>query len=220
MDTAMIKPIQIEDYHEHGIFYKHMPVSSLTPVSTLDQSIHQVNLFLKQFGRELHTWPHRARNEAARMMWVNWIYNNLNSEPIRKPILVHQHHNEYIVDCGDTRLMAASLYDANLQVPVLITCRGNHQTRYSAWTKVSSNKQLFDLLGFDPDNGTIIATESDPGENHLFSWLEIGDQTTGHHWLDEDMRVSVLQKHLDQQCNNFAFDVNWIIEKINWYALR
>jgi hypothetical protein len=215
-----IKQVQIENYQNHSMFYNMMPANVLTPVCVLTQSVKQVNTYLKQFGKSIVCWPNYARNEASRLMWVNWIYRNLLVEPIRKPLLVHQQNDQYIVDCGDTRLMAATLYDHKYVLPVLITCLNTQEYLYHDWIRIYTNQQLFEILGFDPTHAVLMVRENPKDSDHLFSWMEISDQSTSHHWHDENLRCQVLQNYLNNKPNTFKFSVEWALENINWYELR
>ena len=89
-------------------YHPQWPVEDLLPVCTLEDSIERVNHQLRR-NRDLTTWDPAFQDEAARLLWVNWIYQRLGTEPIRKPVLVHEHDDTLMVDCGDTRLMSLKL---------------------------------------------------------------------------------------------------------------
>ena len=89
-------------------YHPQWPVEDLLPVCTLEDGIERVNHQL-QSSRDLKTWGLGYQDEVARLLWVNWIYQRLGTEPIRKPVLVHEYDDTWIVDCGDTRLMSLKL---------------------------------------------------------------------------------------------------------------
>ena len=194
-------------------YHPAVAVDRFRPVCTLDRAIQQVNQALQQQGRILVTWPAGLQDQAARLIWVNWIYQNLAVEPIRKPILAHFELLDLCVDCGDTRLMAVSLRPEITHVPAVVTVPSDH---VMDWTRVYSGRQLCELVGLDPDHSVILATPADAHKNHAIQWMEIGDRTTAHHLHNVDQRLAMLQHYVNQQPDEFAFDRAWFCQSINW----
>jgi hypothetical protein len=216
----MIKKITLDQDlgDQFNMFYTMLPADQLSPLKTLPQSISEVNQHLDQFGRTISTWPDYAKNEAARLMWVNWMFNNLKSEPIRKPILVYYSDDKLKVICGDTRLMTVCLSNLQSLVPVIVTCCKSLSNRFQSWTQINSNAQLLELLNFDK-NTTLLGTEAATGCNYKFSWFEIADPSTAHHLHDESHRIDLLQQYLDQQPSTFEFSPAWEKLNISWHGL-
>jgi hypothetical protein len=212
--------ILIEDIKDFWVFYTMLPVTQLTPVQTLEQSIKQTNMCIDCHGRDTAVWPEYAQNEIARLVWVNWIVNNLKFEPIRKPVLVHRDRDQLLVDCGDTRIMAATLHNTNASLPVITTCRPSVASVYQTWTRILSNQQLFEILNFDPKHAKILVRHAPTDSDYAFDWMEISDQSTAHHWHDETQRRNTIQRYLNQQSNSFYFSKEWVLESIDWHALR
>jgi hypothetical protein len=100
-------------------YHSQWPVEDLQPVCTLEQSVRTVNQQL-QSVRDLTQWKYAHQDEIARLLWVNWMYQRLSAEPIRKPVLVHKQDNKLVVDCGDTRLMSLNLLPDPGTVSVLV----------------------------------------------------------------------------------------------------
>jgi hypothetical protein len=197
-------------------YHPGYPVAQLSPVQTLDRVIVTVNYCLQTQGRDLSVWHHGAQDEIARLLWVNWFYQQLAQEPIRKPILVHEDHSKLIVDCGDTRLMAVSLRDANAAVPVMITTRLDQTDRYTDWIQIYCAADLISLLDFDQENCQIFYTPTQYGSSHAVSWLEISDPSTVHHLHDVGMRLNMMQNYLGQQSVDFVFGWKWCVSRIEW----
>lgn len=192
------------------------PIDQLQPVQTLNQSIEFVNQCIDRSGLKLKQLTEYEQDQAARLLWVNWIYQRLSIEPIRKPILAHLENNQLIVDCGDTRLMALSLTQDYCSVPVVAVGKNNQAVWFSKWDPVLSNTDLIRLSKFS-DQAQILLTT---GDTTAISWLEIGDQTTTHHLHNISQRVSMLQQYLDQQDLTFRFSTEWAKSAIDWSAFQ
>lgn len=200
---------------EYSMFYHPAwPASNLKPMCNLHQCLSEVNRMLKINSKNLAQWLPQHQDAIARLLWVNWIWQRLSIEPIRKPILVHVEHNDFVVDCGDTRLMALSLLPNDSQVSVVCTSKKELDSMFQAWTRIKNNQDLINATGFSSTAG-IFLTLSD-SKDHALSWLEIGDATTSHHLHDVDLRVSMMQRYLDQQDENFEFSEQWCKSLIDW----
>ena len=200
---------------KYAMFYHSgMPVSSLTPVQTLDGTIDIVNRSLIETGRSLSQWEFGLQDEITRLFSVNWIYQRLKIESIRKPILAHREQEKFVVDCGDTRLMALSLLTDPPTVGVVVTCLHQQASQYNKWKQLFSNSDLIDCVGFS-NNANIFFTPSDHSD-YAISWLEIGDDSTSHHPHDITKRLTLMQIYLDQQDTSFQFSKKWSMTDINW----
>lgn len=188
------------------------PAQALSPGCTLEQSVSTVNQNLANNGRNITTWSARAQDEIARLLWVNWIYQRLDVEPIRKPILVHLHDNQLVVDCGDTRLMSIKLLSNLAKVSVICTTIKENASTFNSWTPVRNNQDLLKLTGFGNDAHIMLS----PGTSYALEWLEIGDQTTSHHLHNIDQRVSMIHRYVNEQSDNFKFTTEWARSSINW----
>ena len=164
-----------------AMFYTpSMSIDQLNSLQSLDNSINLVNQNLQDHGKQLTHWNGGMQDEITRLLWVNWIYQRLLLEPIRKPILTHYQDKNFYVDCGDTRLMSLRLYNPKTTVQVLTTCSLDQVDRFKSWTRIYNSQDLKQVTGFSQD-ACVLAT---PAQNWCFYWLEIGDQTTAHHLHD------------------------------------
>ena len=201
----------------YAMFYHHsVPVARLCPQQTLEDSIEIVNNYMSVHGRDLTQWELGIQDEAARLVNVNWIYQRLGHEPIKKPILVHCEGSDLVVDCGDTRLMALNLCESQPLVSVLITVLMHEQHHYQDWVAVTSDRELIQLAGMDPGSANIYYTLANESSAHAVSWLEIGDVGTAHHLHSLDKKLEMLQRYLDQQSDDFVFSVEWAKQYIDW----
>jgi len=203
--------------NKYAMFYNPSILPTfLTPVQIIENSINTINQQLKLLGRNLSVWSRAHQNEIAKLLRVNWIYQRLPIEPIRKPILVHKNHEQLCVDCGDTRLMALNLCSQTPPVSVIITCLIDEVNSYANWQRIYTSQELIDCIGFDSDLAQIFFTTSDPQTTYAFTWFEIGDQSTRHHLHDYDQRLRMMQHYLDTQPCNFEFTVDWAKSRIDW----
>lgn len=196
-----------------AMFYtSKISARDLVSLQTLEGSINTVNTALEQYGSNLLSWESGLKDEAARLLWVNWIYQRLKQEPIRKPILTHYEEQKFYVDCGDTRLMSARLFDPEIDLPMITTCALDQIGYFSSWDRIHTCDELRKFAGFSPD-ACVLAT---PADDWCFYWLEIGDQTTEHHLHDLNQRVNMLNRYLLEQEKNFRFSVIWTTTPIDW----
>lgn len=184
----------------------------LTPMQTLDKSINLVNQSLTNQGRNIANWDLGMQDEITRLLWVNWIYQRLKFEPIRKPILTHYEHGNFYVDCGDTRLMSLKLFDCQSDVSVITTCNLDSVKNFTNWQRIYNTDDLKKCAGFGPD-AVVLAT---PAVDWCLYWLEIGDQHTSHHLHSIDQRMLMIQNYINQQTKDFTFSVDWAKTPIDW----
>lgn len=197
-------------------YHPAFPIAQLIPVQTLAGSCSVVNQALALHGTNLSAWPAGLQDEITRLLWVNQFYQNLHKEPIRKPLLIHRQQEQYIVDCGDTRLMTLQLNPEISTVSVVTTCTTADAVRYQGWQQITSDQDLITLTQFDTDNTTILVTTTQPGTDYGIEWLEIGDHSTGHHLHSVDLRLAMMQNYLDAQVRNFKFDTEWVRSPVDW----
>ena len=174
--------------HYRMFFHPALPVDAVIPGCGLNESLSIVNQALCQNPGHWHQWNWQQRDEAARLVRVNWIYQRLELEPIRKPVLLHEQHDQLHVLCGDTRLMALNLLTDPPPIPAIITCEHDRADKYQTWVEIRSDSQLIDFLRFDKENTTILFSAAEPGCGTAIRWFEIGDSSTAHHLHDEQKR--------------------------------
>ena len=199
-------------------YHPAFPIAQLTPVQTLEGSCSEVNRALDLYGTDLLTWPARLQDEITRLLWVNQFYQNLHKEPIRKPLLIHRQQEQYIVDCGDTRLMTLQLNPEISTVSVVTTCTVSNAGQYQDWQQITSDSDLIKLTCFDTNNTTILVTATQPDADYGIEWLEIGDHSTGHHLHSVDLRLAMMQNYLGTHVKNFKFDTEWVRSAVDWLA--
>jgi len=193
-----------------------LSVTALTPGQTLSSCVETCNYLIKLYGRDFSTWDKKHHDTIARIMNANWIYHNLQKESIKKPILVHKQNNEFVVDCGDTRIMALSMMLSPPCLTAVATVKKEYQDQYTSWARILSTDHLIDLCGFDPANTNVLFSPADTGVDWSISWFEIGDRSTSHHLHDIDTRVQMLQNWLNTQPVDFEFTQQWVTEPIDW----
>lgn len=192
------------------------PINKLQAVCDLEECLARCRDLAFRFGLDLERWPPGERYHAARLVRVNWIYNRLAQEPIRKPILAHKEGDKIVVDCGDTRLMALRLHDTNSTVGVIITDRVHQRGNWHGWIPITSDQELRKHTGFAVDAGILVRTRP---IDHALEWLEIGDETTAHHLHDYDQRIRMMQRYLRTKDHRFLWDESWVKTPINWRDL-
>ena len=201
----------------YAMFYHAgMSVQELCPMQTLSNSIKIVNTHMKLYGRNLFSWEPGLQDEISRLVNVNWIYQKLPHEPIKKPILVYQQDRKYHVICGDTRLMALNLCLDPPQVSVVITAPCKSAGDFLDWIAITSDAELIGHVGLDTGSAAIYYTPADADKNYAISWLEVGDNSTATHLHDIRQKLNMMQQYLDQQTDNFEFSVSWARQPIKW----
>ena len=201
----------------YAMFYRAgMSIQELSPLQTLDKSIETVNAYMKLHGQNLYSWEPGLQDEISRLVNVNWIYQKLLSEPIKKPILVYQQDRKYHVICGDTRLMALNLCSDPPQVSVVITTPRELAGNFLDWIAITSDAELIDYVGLDTSSAAIYYTPADADKNYAVSWLEIGDNSTAKHLHDINQKLNMMQQYLDQQDSDFEFSISWAKQPIEW----
>jgi hypothetical protein len=202
---------------QYAMFY-HGGINSdqLVPLQTLSQCIADANQGLNIHGRDLNNWPDQYATKISKLVRAHAIYHRLAIEPIRKPILVHKENTQFIVDCGDTRLMALNQLPNPTPVSVIVTCRTNAVDQYQHWTRIYNTADLSECTGFVLNSNRVKAATVSSQCDYALCWLEIGDASTSHHLHDPQQRLHMMQKYLDQQSADFQFDNAWLLKEINW----
>lgn len=192
-------------------YHEQWPVDWLMPVCTLRQCVDAVNRCIQDNGKDLSQWSGDQQDAVARLLWVNWIYQRLGVEPIRKPVLTHLENGQYIVDCGDTRIMALNLLLDPGTVGVVCTVPVAQADQFRDWTPVRTNQDLIKVSGFS-NKATVLIR---PGQHQAIEWLEIGDNSTVHHLHSVDQRVAMMQNYINQN-PDAVFDTHWARSYIDW----
>lgn len=202
--------------HKWAMFYNNsMPIAHLHSVQTLDQAIDTVNQQL-DYNRCLSSWSAGHQDQAARLLWVNWIYQRLAHEPIRKPILTHYQNKQLHVDCGDTRLMSLRLFNEQAHTAVIATCPIDSIDHFAQWMRINNSAELKQAAGFG-EHACVLAR---PGEHWCLDWMEIGDASTAHHLHSIDQRLHMLEHYLADQADDFKFTVDWAQSLIDWASYQ
>lgn len=196
-----------------AMFYNPaITLDRLTPMQTLDHSVNFVNQYLEKHGRLFDKWEAGAQDELARLMWVNWIYQRLPVEPIRKPVLCHLDGGQLKVDCGDTRLMALKLFNSLATIGVVVVCDKSQITQFNTWQLIKHEQELISATGFSSNACVLFRTNHE----HGLEWLEIGDQTTSHHLHNVDRRIEMIQNYINTQPADFRFSSAWAKSIVDW----
>lgn len=191
------------------MFYKiEVDPTLLIPGQLLSTSLNHVNNCLRTRGPNIAEWPWGDQDEATRLVRVNWIYQNLQQEPIRKPILIDHLHR---VICGDTRLMALCLLKNLPTVSVVMFCPIHLQDQYDHWIRIHNNQDLIKAAKFEPGAQVLVDINHDG-----ICWLEIGDQSTAHHLHDHHTRVVMMTNYLKTQSADVEITTQWCTDPIDW----
>jgi hypothetical protein len=97
-------------------------------------------------------------------------------------------------------------------VSVVVTVPVDRCEHYANWRQIKTNRDLIRATGFSRGAGIALRA----GAEHAIEWLEIGDHTTAHHLHDINLRISMMQRYVDTQVDDFEFSVNWARSYINW----
>lgn len=199
-------------------YHPAIDTKDLIPVENLEQCIDLVNRQLDSQGPQISLWQEGWRNKAAKLVRVNWIYQRLGAEPIRKPILAHPETQGLVVDCGDTRLMSLSLLEGPARVAVVITCAKSRAHEFEHWRPINDSSQLKIASGFGSQAHVYLSTNNEQ-KDRAIDWLEIGDASTSHHLHDQNLRERMIETYLQKQSNDFRFSRDWARQSIDWQDL-
>ncbi len=197
-------------------YHPGLTITEFTPVQTLTQCVEISNHLLNLYGNDFSQWDSRHYDTIARIMNANWINQRLEVEPIRKPVLVHKEHNQLIVDCGDTRIMALTPLKYPPCLSAITTVKVTQAHEYREWIPVHTNEDLIRLTEFDPNSTTIALTPAEPGSDWCINWFEIGDYSTSVHLHNVNARVNMLQNWIRTQSADFKFSPEWVTCPIDW----
>jgi hypothetical protein len=184
----------------HCLLYNPVvPVQQLTPLADLESILSDANNRVNS-------------NQLAKMVRLNWMVENLKTEPVYKPLLVD--HN-MVVQTGDTRVAAIQLSNTVSHVAVLMSTPVEHMNL--DWIYVQDNDHLGDLLDIDPKH---IMTHDDWHFNAI-DWIEFGYAHTADHMHDEEERYRMITRYLDQYPDT-VFTRKWLQTPVNWldYAVN
>lgn len=210
--TQDLKQALAPDYE--AFYHAAWPAHLLQPVQTVTSMLTSMNQALDREPSDLDLWPDYLKNDIANMVRINWFFQRLPQEPIRKPILAHPEGSALVVDCGDTRLMALSLLDRPVTVSVVVTCTQGQQ--WPGWRRIHSNKDLIEATGFDP--GAVVLMTPSSHADRALDWLEIGDASTAHHLHDMDERLAMIKTWLRTN-PGFRFTRDWLKQPIDWASV-
>jgi hypothetical protein len=202
--------------NDYCMFYHPgLQIDQFTPVMTFKTCADAVNCLMELHGRNFSCYS-AHRDIVGQLVRANWIYQRLLVEPIRKPILVHRQNNKFVVDCGDTRLMAVSALKNPPALSAIITVKTDQADQYQDWISIKNNLDLVNLLNFDCNTLKLMFTPADSGLDWCINWFEIGDRSTSHHLHDVNARVAMMQNWIKDQPADFEFSVDWLTESIDW----
>lgn len=201
-------------------YHPGLPKEKFIPIQTAQTCSNTVNYLMGKHGKNFLSWDSAHHDILGQLMRANWIYNRLITEPIRKPILVHRENDAFVVDCGDTRLMAVLACPDLSTLSALITVRASQNNQYHDWVPIKNNFDLIEILNFDPDNTNILFNLAEPDKDWCMSWFEIGDPSTQHHLHDDYTRVRLMQGWINTQPDDFKFTPDWITVPIDWASYQ
>jgi hypothetical protein len=174
----------------------------ITPLMTVDVLLERANRDLQDDTSDVF--------HKVMIMRLNWMVNDLRSNPMRKPILVDQHWHTIV---GDTRLMALDILSRRDPLPVLI------KTPVPQGEVIGDVSTLRSVLGFSEHSQVSWQPQSADLFQDPIDWFDIGDESTARHWLDEDAAAMVMQRYLARADLDFQFTRAWCGEAVDWYGL-
>ena len=185
----------------------------------LAQCLQQVNQSLYDLGPKVTRWSFEDKREAAKLVRVLWIYQHLEQEPIRKPLLCHLGPDQQLhVDCGDSRIMALDLHGGSWSVPVVVTCARGRPCAGPDWMEIHSEQQLLETLGlWRPGQSRVYVQDLWPDRHRAFGRMEISSPVTKHHMADLDQRARMMEAYLLTQNNDFQWNATQLRQPIAWY---
>ena len=178
----------------HCLLYNPcIPVQQLTPLADLESILDDAN--------------NRANsNQLAKMVRLNWMVENLKTEPIYKPLLVD--HN-MIVQTGDTRIAAIQLSNTVSHVSVLMSAPVEHMNL--DWIYVQDDTHLGQLL----DVALVDIMYREDWHFNLIDWIEFAWPHTENHMHNEEERYHLITNYLEQHPDT-VFTREWLQTPVDW----
>jgi len=174
-------------------WFEKCPRSRVRPVRTLEQMLAQAN--------QDHSWG----DSRANLVRLNWMVQDLRSNPLRKPLLVD---NDWRIIVGDTRLMAIDLLGWT-QVPVLA------QLEHAQGTVIVDRAQLQQVLGYHELDILVAPPQADLFRESV-TWAEFNEPGSQYHMHDHEARDQQMARWLAQQPPGHRFTHEWCLEAIDW----
>jgi len=162
------------------------PREWIRPLRTVDEMIEQAR---------------RGEGDApANMVRLNWMVQDLQTNPMRKPIFLN---DDWQTIVGDTRIMAADILGWR-DLPVMLQ------------SDIPRGEVVQDLSVCGLEGCEVI---TNPPGRDIFrepvEWLEIVDPASEHHMHDEQERAAKMHRYLAANTGT-VFTREWLSVPIDW----
>lgn len=188
-------------------FHHALPIHHLDSVMTLPRLISACN-----HARASTT---AVTNDMLKLIRVNLFAAEFQQgAQIVKPIQAELQHFRLVVMRGDTRLMAAGLFDSIFYAPVLCLVPKIWSVMFADWTVIRDWDALTDRMGWPC--GCVKVNFEHVQDTTVMKFLEFQLPQTAHHLHDEHQRRRMMTNYLSQQDPAFRFDNDWILTPVDW----
>lgn len=188
-------------------FHQALPVHHLTSVMTLSRLISVCN--------HARASTRTVTNDMLKLLRVNLFATEFQQgAQIIKPIQVELQNFQLVVMRGDTRLMAAGLFESVFYAPVVCLVPKIWSSMFADWTVIGDWNTLTDRLDFP--RGCVQVNFDRTPDTTVMSFLEFQLPQTAHHLHDQHQRRRMMTNYLSQQDPAFRFDHDWILTPVDW----
>lgn len=204
------------------VYHPRIEKTWVTPVLTLDNLLEFVNNNVLTKPRDQHN--DGEINAIARLIRLNWMVQDLRSNPMVKPIVAYCKFSNYRdpeetdiweVVIGDTRLQALELLPEIKHVAVILQIPVFQRDYYNfkEWRTVNTAADVATALG-QPGRDVVICNQD--WHKEQLDWLEFDLPNSETHMHDEDARLRMGYNYLDQAGSNFKFTREWLQTPVDW----
>jgi hypothetical protein len=201
----------------HCLFFDPaVPIVHVQPQQTLTQLCEQANLRLAQSGRSSFVADQSAHDWMANLVKINMMVANLQEKGCVKPMLLAYHGAlPFVPGTGDSRLKAMTRISGMTRVPAFISTSSAYRQEFSHLVCVDSLEKFAEICGARPGTGFWFRLTDDKASYGL-DWYEYSNELIS--LPSTDWCVTVLQRYIDLQSNDFAFDPAWFDQAQDWSA--
>lgn len=175
-------------------WFPEFPLNLIRPVLALDQLLDQAN---------------RGDPVAQRrMVYLNWIVQDLDVHGMRKPIVVD---HDFATIVGDSRIMALKILSRHHELPIPVLA----QLRAPQGHVIHDLGEIPDLVGLG-DHGRVSwrPEQRDPLTEPV-DWFDVGDRSTADHSGQQDLCERAAQHYLNSN-PDIVFTPEWCATPVCW----
>lgn len=210
-------PIILGTHNGRYKFYykKHVDVSLIDPLYTLDQLIEKANLEIELYGTQ-NGFDHEPPFDVAQIAKINLMYHSIKELGIIKPFWLQQRGARYEAVVGESRIRTIALIPEIVTVPAIL-CLDAETEVNDSFKEIAQFTDFCEVVDEIPGGTTTWLKVAEPESNYGIDWAEFAiDDVSGT--TGEEFRthcISSINEYLRKQDNSFRFTHQWFTQR-NW----